>query len=148
MSGESLPGTPADKLPLKNSKVPPVTEVGVVALALVVTGGIYMSSYYPNGASLVLPTVMVVVALALMSWNLISVFRADAIPKFPLVKVGKWALLVYLVIAGMLEYVFIFDGTTGTPLVLLSLMLLVFAVDVPTIMAFTVARFYTSPNAK
>ena len=148
MSSESLADIEPNVQSVKRSKVPPVTEVGVAALALVVIGGIYMSSYYPTRASLVLPTVMVVAALALMCWNFISIVRADSIPKFPLIKVGKWALLVYLVIAGMLEYVFVYDGTTGTPLVLLSLMLLVFAVDVPTIVAFTVARFYRSQSVK
>lgn len=144
MSTESSPGISSGKQGVKKSKIPPVTEVGVIALGLVVIGGIYMSSYYPSRAPLVLPTVLVVLALALMSWNFISIARSDALPKFPFIKVGKWTLLVYLVIAGMLEYVFVYDGTTGMPLVVLSLMLLVFAVDVPTIVAFTVARFHQS----
>ncbi len=148
MTTESLSGISSNRQPVKSSKMPPVTEVGVIALGLVVIGGIYMSSYYPKRSPMVLPTVLVVLALALICWNFISIVRSSDLPKFPFVKVGKWTLLVYVVIAGMLEYVFVYDGTAGTPLVLLSLMLLVFAVDVPTIVAFTVARFYRSPSVK
>ena len=50
-------------------------------------------------------------------------------------------LLAYLVIAGMLEYVFVYDDTRGTQLLILSLMLLVFAVNIPMLLAFSVARF-------
>lgn len=148
MSMESLSDVSPGRQPAKRSKMPPVTEVGVTALGLVVIGGIYMSAYFPDKAPLTLPIVLVVLALALICWNFISIARSDSLPKFPFVKVGKWTLLVYLIIAGMLEYVFVYDGTGGSPLVVLSLMLLVFAVDVPTIVAFTVARFYQSTTEK
>jgi hypothetical protein len=45
------------------------------------------------------------------------------------------------VIAGMLEYVFVYDHTRGTQLLILSLMLAVFAVDIPLLLGFSVARF-------
>jgi hypothetical protein len=41
----------------------------------------------------------------------------------------------------MLEYVFVKDGTRGGVLVVLSLSLLVFAVHVPLLIGFTVARY-------
>jgi hypothetical protein len=55
--------------------------------------------------------------------------------------VAGWVLVAYLVIAGMLEYVFIYDGTRGTQLLILSLMLAVFAVNIPMLLGFSVARF-------
>jgi hypothetical protein len=59
------------------------------------------------------------------------------------IQVGCWALLAYSVVAGMLEFVFVLDGTRGTMLVVLTLMLAFFAVDIPLILAFSVARSET-----
>ena len=50
-------------------------------------------------------------------------------------------LAAYVVIAGMLEYVFVYDHTSGTQLLILTLMLVVFAVNVPMLLGFSVARF-------
>jgi hypothetical protein len=41
----------------------------------------------------------------------------------------------------MIEYVFVADGTPGRPLLVLTLMLAIFAVDIPLILAFSVARY-------
>jgi hypothetical protein len=60
-------------------------------------------------------------------------------PRF--MQVGKWALLAYLVIAGMIEYAFVHNQASGAPLLVLSLMLVMFALDVPLSISFTVARF-------
>jgi hypothetical protein len=55
--------------------------------------------------------------------------------------VFKWALLAYVVIAGMIEFAFVHDHTRGSSLVIVTLMLVIFASSVPTTIAFTVARF-------
>ena len=55
--------------------------------------------------------------------------------------VGGWALAAYRVIAGMLEYVFVLDHTRGSLLVVMTLMPAVFAIDVPMLLAFSVARY-------
>ncbi len=52
-----------------------------------------------------------------------------------------WALVAYLVIAGLLGFVFVRDDTPGATLAVLVATLLVFGVDVPLILAFTVARY-------
>jgi len=56
-------------------------------------------------------------------------------------RVYVWALLAYLVIAGMIAYVFILDGTSGAVLAVLLGMLAVYAVDIPLLLAYTVARY-------
>lgn len=56
-------------------------------------------------------------------------------------QVFKWALLAYLVIAGMIGYAFTIDGTRGSVLAVLVLMLGVFAFDIPLLLAFSVARY-------
>ncbi len=65
--------------------------------------------------------------------------RPFAWPVFFLV--FRWALVAYLVIAGLLGFVFVRDHTPGATLAVLVATLLVFAVDVPLILAFTVARY-------
>ncbi len=50
-------------------------------------------------------------------------------------------LLAYIVIAGMLEYTFIYDHTRGSLLAVMTLMLVTFTLNVPILLAFTVARF-------
>jgi hypothetical protein len=60
--------------------------------------------------------------------------------------VARWALAAYAVIAGILGFVFIYDGTRGPTLAVLLLTLVVFAFDVPVIIAFTVARYHESTS--
>ena len=55
--------------------------------------------------------------------------------------VARWALLAYVVIAGMIEYAFVYDHTRGTVLVVMTLMLVIFTLTPPVLLAFTVARF-------
>ena len=55
--------------------------------------------------------------------------------------VAKWALLGYIVIAGMIEYAFVHDNTPGSTLATMSAMLALFAIDVPMLLGFSVARY-------
>jgi hypothetical protein len=55
--------------------------------------------------------------------------------------VGRWALLAYVISAGMIDFAFIKNHTKGSPLVVVTSMLVIFAVDVPLMIAFTVARY-------
>lgn len=122
-------------------RLPPITEVAIGALALVVVGGIYLASYLPRHAPLALPTGLLIAAAALVGTNMVLLARLPAFAWSTFFLVGRWALLAYCVIAGMLEYVFVYDRTRGGLLALLTGMLVLFALDVPTIIAFTVARF-------
>jgi len=56
-------------------------------------------------------------------------------------EVARWTLLAYAVVAGMIEYVFLRNHTSGGPLVVLTLSLVLFAVQVPVLISFTVARY-------
>jgi hypothetical protein len=62
-------------------------------------------------------------------------------------EVGKWSLLAYVVIAGLIEYTFLQDHIRGGALVVLTLSLVVFAVHVPMLVGFTVAR-YADPDER
>jgi hypothetical protein len=122
-------------------KYPPFTELGMLSLALIVIGGIYLSSHIPQHVSLG-PAIALLIASALvMTANLalLSRVRGFAWPRF--YQVAKWALAAYLFTAAMIEYAFLRDHLKGGALVILTLSLIVYAVQVPTLIGFTVARF-------
>ena len=124
-----------------DARLPPVTELGVVSMALIVTGGITIAAQLPGDVPLGLPVALLAASALVMAYN---VFALSRVPDFnwPLFfEVARWAFLAYCVVAGMLEFVFINDGTRGGVLVVLTLSLVVFAVHVPLLIGFTVARF-------
>jgi hypothetical protein len=129
---------------LVDRKLPPVTEIGAVAMIAIATGVIYNAAYLPKHAQTAVAVAIVLVAAALEAANvvLLSRIRGFAWERFR--QVAGWALLAYAVIAGMIEFAFVYDHTRGTQLVVLTLMLLLFMLNVPVLIAFTVAR-YQSP---
>ena len=56
-------------------------------------------------------------------------------------QVARWALLAYAIIAGMIEFAFVFDHTRGSQLVVMTTMLALFMLNVPVLIGFTVARY-------
>jgi hypothetical protein len=117
-----------------------VSEVAVATLALIVAGGIYLAAKMPQHVTLA-PAIALLAAAVLLLANgaMFSRVRPFAWRRF--FQVFRWTLLVYAVIVGMLAYVFIYDGVRGGTLVVLSGMLAVFALDVPLILSFAVARY-------
>ena len=61
--------------------------------------------------------------------------------------VFRWALLAYVISAGVIGFAFVRDHIRGAPLALVTVMLLIYALDVPVIIAFTVARYSSPPHA-
>ena len=55
--------------------------------------------------------------------------------------VAKWSLLAYAVMYGILEFTFVYDHVPTGTLTVLTLMLVVIAIDVPMLFGFTVARY-------
>ncbi len=76
-----------------------------------------------------------------MAFNLFSLTRVTDFAWDRFFAVAKWSVLAYLVIGGMIEFVFIHNGVRGSTLVVLTLSLIVFAIHVPALMGFTVARY-------
>ncbi len=127
-------------------KLPPVTELGMASLALIVAAGIYLAAHLPKHVPLAPAVVLLAASVVLLATNLLllSTVRGFAWPQF--FSVARWALLAYAVIAGMIEYSFLRDHVSGGPLVVLTLSLVVFAVHVPVLIGFTVARFATGAD--
>jgi len=128
-----------------NRKLPPVAEVAVLSMALVIAGGIFMAAHLPAHPPLGLAEVLLVLAVVVIVTNVVLLARLRDFAWGSFFLVAKWALLAYLVIGGMLEYIFVFDGTRGQILVVMTCMLAVFAVNVPMLLAFSVARYQPVP---
>jgi hypothetical protein len=126
---------------MSERRLPPVTEVGMASLALIVAGGIYLSAHLPQHVPLGPAAALLAVSALLLVGNLASLTRVKDFPWNRFFAIGKWALLAYAVTAGMIEYAFLRDHVSGGALVVLTLSLIVYAVHVPMLIAFTVARF-------
>jgi hypothetical protein len=128
-------------------RLPPIAQLTVCSLALVVIGGILMASYVPRQPPLAVPAALAAVSavLTLTSGFLLSRLEQFAWPRFFLA--FRWALLAYVISAGMIGFAFVRDHTRGAPLVLVIVMLVIFALDVPVVIAFTVARYSSPPYA-
>jgi len=133
-----LPGSDA---PVMRRRLPPVAELTVGSMALVIVGGIWMAAPLPATPPLGPAFGLLLGAVALLAVALGLLLRVRPFAWDRLLLVARWGFVAYLVIAGLLGFVFIKDGTRGTPLALLLGMLAVFAVDVPLILGFTVARY-------
>jgi hypothetical protein len=126
---------------MSEHRLPPVTELGVLSMALIVAGGISIAAKLPGDVPLGLPVALLAASALLMVSNLVALSRVPGFNWRVFFAVARWALLAYCVIAAILEFVFINDGTRGGVLVVLTLSLLVYAVHVPLLIGFTVARY-------
>ena len=127
---------------MSERRLPPVTELGMASLALIVAGGIYLSAHLPRHVPLAPAVILLGASALLLLGNLAALARVRQFdwPRF--FQVAKWSLLAYAVIAGLIEYAFVQNHVKGGTLIVLSLSLVVFAIHVPVLVGFTVARFY------
>jgi len=121
--------------------LPPVTQLGMVSLALIVAGGIYLSAHLPRQVPLGPAVALLALSVLVLAANMFTLSRVADFAWHRFFAVGRWSLLGYLVIAGMIEYAFLQDHLRGGALVVLTLSLTVFAVHVPMLVGFTVARY-------
>jgi hypothetical protein len=121
--------------------MPPVTQVGMTSLALIVAGGIYLAAHLPESVPLTPAIVLLALSALLLAANLFSLTRVQDFAWGRFFQVGRWALLAYAITAGLIEYAFLRNGLSGGPLIVLTLSLVIYALHVPMLIAFTVARY-------
>lgn len=149
MSAISSPGASAPSTPLESSaerSLPPITQLAVATLILIVAGGIYLAANLPAHVTLAPAIALLAAAAVALVANVVLLRRISPFAWDRFFQVARWTLLAYLLITGMLAYVFIYDGIRGGTLAVLLGMLAVFALDVPLVIAFTVAR-YADPES-
>lgn len=123
---------------------PSITLLAVITLILVVIGGIYLAAYLPKVAPLAPAVLLLAGATLVLLANLVLLRRLHDFSWDSFFLVARWSLLAYVIIAGMLEYVFLVDGVRGSLLLVLSGMLLIYAVNIPLLLAYSVARYQPS----
>ena len=121
--------------------MPPVQEIGGATLVLIVAGGIYTAAHLPRHVPEGPTIALLAAACVLLAVNITLLARIENFAWRSFRLVAGWVLAAYIVIAGMLEFVFVYDGTSGSQLVILTAMLVVFAVNIPLLLGFSVARF-------
>ncbi len=126
---------------LMERRYPPVDILATLALACAVVGGIFMAAHVPKHIPLLMPIVILGTSFGLLAAAAVLLSRIQdfAWDKFRLVY--KWALVAYIIEAGVIGFAFVRDHTRGGPLAVVLGLLVVFAVAVPTTIAYTVARF-------
>jgi hypothetical protein len=129
---------------MSDQRLPPVTQLAMASLALIVAGGIYLSAHLPQHVPLGPAVALLGASALLLAANLLALARVKEFAWHRFFQVAKWSLLGYAVIAGMIEYAFLRDHVRGGVLVVLTLSLVVFAIHVPTLVGFTVARYEDS----
>jgi hypothetical protein len=122
-------------------RLPPVTEIGMGSLALIVAGGIYLSAHLPEHVPLAPAVVLLVLSALMLAGNLLALSRVSGFAWHRFFEIGRWSLLAYAITAGMIEYAFLRDHLRGGALIVLTLSLVVYAVHVPMLIGFTVARY-------
>ena len=126
---------------MRRDELPPVTEIGMLSLALIVAGGIYLSAHIPGHVPLAPAVVLLALSALLLVGNVLALSRVEGFAWGAFAQVARWAGLAYLTSAGLIEYAFLRNGLSGGPLIVLTLSLVVYAVHVPLLIAFTVARY-------
>jgi len=127
--------------PVADRPYPPIAWLTTGALGFVVIGGIIMASYSPRVAPLKTATALLVAGAVLLLGAVGLLLRIGEFAWSRFFKVFKWALLAYVIEAGMIEFAFLKDQLRGTSLLIVTLMLVVFATSVPITIAFTTARY-------
>lgn len=126
-----------------DTRLPPIQQIAIATIVLIVIGGIDIASYLPRHAPQGPTIALLAAAAALLALNATLLARISPFNWRLFRQVAGWALLAYVVIGGMLEYVFVYDHTRGSQLVILTGMLAVFMLNIPLLLGFCVARFQT-----
>ncbi len=127
--------------------MPPIAWLSTGALVVVIMGGIVMASYAPRRPPLGVAEALLTLALVLLVTVAVILARVRDFAWSTFTTVFKWALLAYVIEAGVIEFSFVRNHTSGTALAVVTGMLVVFALSVPTTIAFTVARYADDTRA-
>jgi hypothetical protein len=131
----AVPVRPAD------IRRPPIWECGLAALVLVVVSVVYLASYLPSKPNTIPVYVLLTASTLLIVAQLVLIGSLSSFSRSSFHAVAGWSLAAYIVIGGMIEYVFLRNHTSGEELALLTWGLALFVLDVPLILGFSVARY-------
>ena len=76
---------------MSGRRLPPVTQLGMISLALVLAGGIYLSAHLPQHVSLGPAVVLLCASAVLLAANLLLLARVRDFAWRRFFEVGRWA---------------------------------------------------------
>ncbi len=123
-------------------RLPPVGLVGTLALGLTIAGVAYLTSSLPQEPPLTPAIILLAAAAVAVIGNVIALARVPGFAWRIFFVVGGWLLLAYGIISGLLMFVFIHNQLPAQMLAFQIATLAVLAVDVPMMLAFSVARYH------
>lgn len=121
--------------------LPPVPAICEVSLAATIAAAIVLAVDLPRAGNLLAPSLLAGVAWAciLVAAAMIAGIRSFNFRVFTMVSTRQF--LAELVVAGMLEFVFLRDHLPDGPLVIFTVLVGSFSVAVALLMGFQVARW-------
>ena len=126
-----------------NKPFPKAVELVSLSLACSMVGGIWLGSHASPKAehSLTLPTVLLIAGAVLLAVGVLMVTRVKGFAWSTWVRVATWALLAYVIESSLILYAFIHNQVRGSTLGVVIGLIALFAIDVPFLIATTVARY-------
>jgi len=118
--------------------------VGTI-ISCILAAGIIIA-HIPEPAPMWGSIMWVCIAAVLTIATIVLILRKRPFARKLFFTVAKWVFLYILVLTGMGEYVIAFDGTRGEPLVVMTIILLLFLVNIPMLWGFSVARHERTPS--
>jgi hypothetical protein len=118
--------------------------VGTI-ISCILAAGIIIA-YVPEPAPMWGAIMWVCIAAVLTIATIVLILRKEPFARERFFTVAKWVFLYILVLTGMGEYVVVFDGMRGEPLVVMTIILLLFLVNIPMLWGFSVARHERTPG--
>ncbi len=112
--------------------------VGAIVTSFIAVG--FLAAYLPRKAPLGVPAGLLVASGALSVAAAVLLRRRPGFAWGVFFSVARWMLAITLIFATMAEYVFVYDKTRGAPLAVMTIVLVLAAINVPTAVGFSVAR--------
>ena len=126
-------------------RFPPTVALTMVSLAAIVISGVWLGGHAPRPTPLGLPVALLAVAVILWVVGIVLLTRVPDFSWVTFANVARWALLAYVLAAGMIAFVFVKNEVRGSTLAVVLGSLVMFALDVPTLIATTAARYANAP---
>ena len=127
------------------TRSPVVTCIVGTIVSCILAAGIIIV-HIPAPAPMWGSIMWVCIAAVLTTATIVLILRKRPFARKTFFTVAKWVFLYILVLTGMGEYVIAFDGTRGQPLVVMTIILLLFLVNIPMLWGFSVARHERTPS--
>jgi len=118
--------------------------VGTIVSCILAAGIIIV--HIPAPAPMWGSIMWVCIAAVLTVATIVLILRKKPFARKRFFTVAKWVFLYILVLTGMGEYVMAFDGMRGEALVVMTVILLLFLVNIPMLWGFSVARHERTPG--